>query len=182
MRRLRTISLLAAAGLIAGGCGGGSSHGGTATRAAVPRHPKATAKTPSRTQIRVSPTKSLSTMPVIPAQSGPPPGRLVTDDIVRGHGAVVRQGDVITVQYVGARWPDGAVFDSSWSRHQPFSTPLDAQHVIPGWVQGLAGMRVGGRRQLVIPPTLGYGPQGQPPVIAPDETLIFVVDVLRVSH
>ena len=87
----------------------------------------------------------------------------------------------MTVQYVGVRFRDGQQFDASWTRHQPFTFPLGAGQVIQGWDKGVAGMCVGGRRQLTIPPDLAYGAQGAPPDIAPNETLIFVVDLERVQ-
>ncbi len=83
----------------------------------------------------------------------------------------------VNVHYVGVSWSTGEEFDSSWNRSELFSFPLGAGHVIPGWDQGVAGMKVGGRRRLTIPPHLGYGAQGAGGVIAPNETLVFVVDL-----
>ena len=83
---------------------------------------------------------------------------------------------------MGVSWSTGQQFDSSWDRgKQPFKFKLGAGMVIPGWDQGLVGMRQGGRRELVIPPNLAYGPQGQPPSIGPNETLIFVIDLQKVK-
>ena len=84
----------------------------------------------------------------------------------------------MTVQYVGVNYKTGKEFDASWDRGEPFSFTLGADQVIPGWDQGVAGMKVGGRRELIIPPQLGYGSTGEPPAIPPNETLIFVVDLL----
>ena len=85
------------------------------------------------------------------------------------------------MQYVGVGYSNGKEFDSSWSAGQPFTFQLGSGWVIPGWDQGIEGMKVGGRRELIIPPDLGYGEQGQPPAIKPDETLVFVVDLLDVQ-
>ena len=125
----------------------------------------------------------LNVKPVIPKPKGAPPGGLQVRDVVQGNGKkAAASGDTLTVQYVGVSWSTGQEFDSSWSRgKKPFTFPLGAGQVIPGWDQGLIGMRVGGRRELVIPPALAYGPQGQPPAIGPNETLVFVIDLKKVK-
>jgi peptidylprolyl isomerase len=111
--------------------------------------------------------------------SAQPPGELVSDDLVIGDGLQIQAGDTANVQYVGVSWSTGREFDSSWSRGaQPFSFPVGAGRVIAGWDRGVSGMRAGGRRLLVIPPDLGYGDRGAGGVIAPGETLVFVVDAL----
>ncbi|HEY5664355.1 MAG TPA: FKBP-type peptidyl-prolyl cis-trans isomerase [Ilumatobacter sp.] len=110
-----------------------------------------------------------------------PPGELViTDDLV-GEGAEAVAGSNVSVHYVGVSWSTGRQFDASWDRMEPFRFPLGAGHVIQGWDTGVAGMKVGGRRTLHIPPHMGYGAQGAGGVIAPNETLIFVVDLLGVG-
>jgi peptidylprolyl isomerase len=101
--------------------------------------------------------------------------------VVQGNGETAESGDRVTVDYVGVSWSTGEQFDSSWDSGRPFPFRLGAGDVIPGWDQGVSGMRVGGRRQLVIPPDLAYGPQGRPPVIGPNETLVFVVDLKKVK-
>ncbi len=111
-----------------------------------------------------------------------PPRALRTRDLVPGDGPALRAGDQVTMQYVGVSWSTGRQFDASWDRGEPFGFQLGAGQVIQGWDRGLVGMRVGGRRLLVIPPDLGYGAQGQPPDIAPNETLVFVVDAMRVNR
>ena len=123
-------------------------------------------------------SKDLKSKPAIPKPTGKPPKTLVVKDIVKGKGATAKAGDAITVQYVGVDFKTGEQFDASWDRGQPFQFQLGAQMVIPGWDQGVAGMKVGGRRELVIPPDLAYGPQGQPPAIAPNATLVFVIDLV----
>lgn len=116
--------------------------------------------------------------PTVPAPQGSPPAELVTEDVVAGEGPRARPGATVAVQYVGVSWSTGQEFDASWASGQPFPFPLGGGQVIPGWDEGVAGMREGGRRLLVIPPELAYGPQGSPPVIAPNETLVFVVDLV----
>ncbi|MFI5027430.1 MAG: FKBP-type peptidyl-prolyl cis-trans isomerase [Solirubrobacterales bacterium] len=111
---------------------------------------------------------------------GAPPKRLVVKEIEKGTGAEAKAGDEVTVQYVGVNYKNGKEFDSSWSRNEPFSFKLGAGMVIPGWDKGVAGMKVGGRRELIIPPNLAYGPAGAPPSIGPNETLVFVIDLLAV--
>jgi peptidylprolyl isomerase len=122
-----------------------------------------------------------STKPTVEVPDGPPPTTLQIDDIVVGDGAEAKAGDTLSMQYVGVNYADGKEFDSSWSSGQPFTFQLGGGQVIPGWDQGIEGMKVGGRRQLIVPPDLGYGAQGQPPVIKPNETLVFVVDLLDVQ-
>ena len=117
--------------------------------------------------------------PVISAGSPPPPTSLVAKDLVVGTGAEASASSTVLVQYVGAAYSTGKVFDSSWQRGQPLSFSLSG--VVPGFAQGIEGMKVGGRRVIVIPPALGYGAAGEPPVIAANETLVFVVDLKSVS-
>ena len=112
---------------------------------------------------------------------GAPPKELKIEEIEEGGGAEAKSGDKVTVQYVGVSYKDGKEFDSSWSRNEPFSFTLGAGEVIPGWDQGVEGMKVGGRRELIIPPELAYGEAGAPPAIGPNETLVFVVDLLEVG-
>ena len=122
----------------------------------------------------------LSSKPAVPKPTGTPPADLITEDVVAGEGTAAKSGDHVTVHYVGVSYSTGAQFDSSWDRGQPFDFPLGAKRVIQGWDFGVAGMREGGRRTLVIPPSLGYGPRGMGP-IAPNETLVFVVDLVKVG-
>jgi peptidylprolyl isomerase len=120
---------------------------------------------------------NLKQKPKVPPVEGEPPAELVIEDVVKGKGPGAKAGDLLTMQYVGHSWSTNQQFDASWDRGEPFQFQLGAGMVIPGWDQGLEGMRRGGRRLLVIPPDLGYGPQGSPPAIGPNETLIFVVDL-----
>jgi FKBP-type peptidyl-prolyl cis-trans isomerase len=106
-------------------------------------------------------------------------GKLVVEDVVVGTGAEALTGKMVSVHYTG--WlTDGKKFDSSKDRGQPFQFPLGRGHVIKGWDQGVAGMKVGGTRKLTIPPDMGYGAQGAGGVIPPDATLVFEVELLGV--
>jgi peptidylprolyl isomerase len=114
-----------------------------------------------------------------------PPGQepsyqLELEDLAVGGGDEAVKGKVVEVHYVGVSWSSGKQFDASWDRGDTFKFKLGKGQVIQGWDQGVAGMKVGGRRRITIPPTLGYGKRGAPPVIAPDETLVFVVDLVGV--
>jgi len=156
------LALALAAAIAVGGCGGDDEEQAaapTATQSATPE-----------------PTK-----PEVQAPADKAPKRLVKEDLVVGDGPAAQPGQTVTVHYVGVSALNGRQFDASWDRGEPFEFQLGAGRVIPGWEQGVAGMKVGGRRQLVIPPRLAYGPQGSPPSIGPNETLVFVIDLLAVS-
>jgi peptidylprolyl isomerase len=112
---------------------------------------------------------------------GEPPAELVIEDITVGDGPEARAGQTVDVHYVGVAHSTGQEFDASYNRGSAFSFPLGAGHVIGGWDQGVQGMKVGGRRRLTIPPHLGYGARGAGGAIKPNETLIFVVDLLGVQ-
>ena len=118
--------------------------------------------------------------PEVDAPEGPPPAELEVTDLAVGEGAEAGPGDTVKVHYVGVAYSTGEEFDASYNRGAPLDFPLGAGRVIRGWDQGVAGMRVGGRRRLVIPPHLAYGDRGAGGVIAPGETLIFVVDLVDV--
>jgi peptidylprolyl isomerase len=119
--------------------------------------------------------------PTVTVPADDPPTTLqIVDDVV-GDGAEASPGDTVSVHYLGVAWSTGGQFDASWDRMEPFHFGLGAGQVIQGWDEGVAGMRVGGRRTLTIPPHLGYGSRGAGGVIGPNETLIFVVDLLDVT-
>ena len=123
----------------------------------------------------------LTKKPTVDVPAGDPPKTLQSTDIVVGKGAEAGVGQKVTVQYVGVSFSNKKQFDTSWGKDSPFSFTLGAGNVINGWDQGVVGMKIGGRRQLVIPPDLAYGPRGYPPVIAGNETLVFVIDLVAVS-
>ena len=112
---------------------------------------------------------------------GPPPADLVVTDLTVGDGPEATQGKTVTVHYVGVSHDNGEEFDASWNRGEAFSFPLGGGRVIAGWDKGVAGMKIGGRRKLVIPPHLAYGDRGAGGVIKPGATLVFVVDLLDVK-
>jgi peptidylprolyl isomerase len=118
--------------------------------------------------------------PEVDFPGGEPPADLQITDIQEGDGQVAKAGDTVQVHYVGVAYSTGEEFDSSYDRGDPLEFQLGAGRVIAGWDQGVQGMKVGGRRQLVIPPHLAYGDRGAGNVIAPGETLIFVCDLVAV--
>ena len=117
--------------------------------------------------------------PNVPITPGPPPTQLVVQDIKEGTGDAVTADQTVTVNYIGVSCSTGKIFDDSYTRGQPATFPLS--QVIPGWTQGIPGMKPGGERLLIIPSSLAYGAQGSPPKIAPDETLYFVVDMVSAA-
>ena len=141
--------------------------------------------TTEQTTPEEAPSEEISTnldeKPQIGKPSGEPPTELVKEDIVEGKGKAAKEGDNITVHYVGVNYSTGDQFDASWDNGQPVTFPLTKGSLIEGWIQGIPGMKVGGRRKLIIPPDLGYGAQGSPPAIPPNETLVFVIDLKKIG-
>jgi len=121
------------------------------------------------------------TKPEITIPDEAPPTDLVIEDLAVGDGPEAEAGRPVEVHYVGVAWSTGGQFDASWDRGDTFGFRLGAGQVIAGWDQGVAGMRLGGRRRITIPPHLGYGARGAGGVIGPNETLVFVVDLLGVG-
>ncbi len=119
--------------------------------------------------------------PTITVPEGDAPADLQLEDHVIGDGQEATAGVQANVDYVGVSWSTGAEFDASWNRGQPLSFTIGAGQVISGWDQGVAGMKVGGRRTITIPPDMGYGAQGAGGVIGPNETLIFTVDLRSIG-
>jgi FKBP-type peptidyl-prolyl cis-trans isomerase len=170
------VATLAAVGLIAG-CGGSSSSStigvnneNTSDQALVKAGETAVAKTPT--------SGPLATEPKVIPPSGPAPTTLEKKDLIVGTGKEAKDGDTVSVNYVGALYNGGKVFDASWKRKEPFQFKLGEKQVIAGWDQGVPGMKVGGRRELVIPAELAYGKTGSPPTIPPNAPLVFVIDLL----
>src|SRR5438045_9793161 len=123
----------------------------------------------------------MATKPEVTIPAGAPPDELKSDDLTVGTGAEATAGKTVDVHYVGVWWSTKKQFDASWDRGGTFSFPLGQGRVIKGWDQGVAGMKVGGRRRLTIPAKLGYGDRGAGADIKPGETLVFVVDLLAVK-
>jgi peptidylprolyl isomerase len=163
----RTLAIALCAATFAAGCGGGDEKSNSTPTSATNTTTTATAPKRSKPHVRVP--------------KGSPPKKLVIEDLIEGKGDAARSGDQVTVQYVGVDYKTGKQFDASWDRGQAFPFQLGAGAVIPGWDRGVAGMRVGGRRELIIPPRLAYGRQGQPPAIRPNATLVFVVDLVGIQ-
>jgi peptidylprolyl isomerase len=169
VNRRRLLPCLAAVvGIAVAGCGSDNGGAKTTKTATAPKAHAATAE----------PSRKLAKKPRVAKPTGPAPKTLKTKDLVVGTGRPAKAGDQLTVQYVGVLYKNGKQFDASWDRGQPFSFQLGANMVIPGWDRGLVGMKVGGRRELIIPPDLAYGAQGAPPDIGPNEPLVFVIDLL----
>lgn len=133
--------------------------------------------------VEVSVSADTGSRPVVSVPAAQAPAGLFTFDVVEGSGPEAKAGDAVAVQYAGFNWSDGKEFDASWNRGaQAFEvSPLGSAPVIQGWNDGLIGAQVGDRRLIVIPPELGYGAQGAGGVIGPNETLVFVVDVVSIN-
>jgi len=169
----RTLLLTLVLALLAG-CGGSDEDSESAATPA----PTGTA---TEAPTAAPDNKDVSQKPTVPKPEGQPPSKLEVEDIVKGKGPRAKKGDDVTVQYVGVAFSTGEQFDASWDSGRPFPFELGAGMVIPGWDQGVAGMRKGGRRMLTIPPDLAYGPAGAPPAIGPNETLVFIVDMVKIA-
>jgi peptidylprolyl isomerase len=174
---LTLIAVVLPTGLTA--CGGDDDSAGAPPETATSQPDTGTATEPTPAEAEQA-LKDTSAKPVIPKPTGSPPRKLVVDDIVKGKGRAAKKGDTVIVNYVGENFSNGKEFDASWDRGQPFPVQIGVTQVIEGWTRGLVGIRKGGRRMLTIPPELGYGPQGYPPDIPPNETLVFVVDAVSV--
>lgn len=132
--------------------------------------------------VQWSPAGTFGTEPTVVVPSGRPPTQLLVHDLIVGTGATAQSGEQVSVQYIGYSWTTRQKFDASWDHNpQVFSFQLGAGQVIPGWDQGVAGMKVGGRRELIIPPSLAYGSMSPSPAIASNDTLIFVVDLVKIG-
>ena len=175
------------ASILIAGCGG-SSNSSTITVGAENSSDNAlitsgasTTKAPEtpKTPTAKTPTSGpLSKEPKVIPPSGAAPAKLEAKDLIAGTGAEAKPGQTVSVNYVGVLFKGGKEFDASWKRNEPFSFALGKGAVIPGWDQGVAGMKVGGRRELVIPSALAYGVKGSPPSIPPNAPLVFVIDLL----
>ena len=184
MSRFRNWSLVALSASVLGlaGCSSSSTTSTTAassttTSSGGAAGPSAIAPIPTQDR---SPTGTAGTAPTVIVPPGVPPSQLESADLIVGTGPAAAAGDSVTVQYVLATYSSRKVIQSSWTS-QPFQFTLGAGQVIQGWDKGVPGMKVGGRRELIIPPSLGYGAQSQGPGIASNDTLVFVVDLLKIG-
>jgi peptidylprolyl isomerase len=183
-----TFALIACAAAVAG-CGSSTAPGvtlapgaGATAAASAPATSASSSTTASSTSTSTTPLPAaLKTKPKVVPPSGAPPQKLIVKDLIKGTGPAATAGSTVNVQYVGVLYKGGKQFDASWNdgSGQPVSLPLSG--VIPGWQQGIPGMRVGGRRELIIPASLGYGAKGSPPKIPPNSALVFVIDLHGVS-
>jgi peptidylprolyl isomerase len=178
-RALLAIGALGATvALAASGCGSSSSSSSITVGNEKPPPASLTQATATSTTAATPTSGPLATKPVVSVPKGPAPKTLETKDLIVGTGPEAKAGQSVTVNYVGVLYRGGKEFDASWKRKEPFTFELGAGKVIKGWDQGVAGMKVGGRRELIIPAELGYGAQGSPPNIPPNAPLVFVVDLL----
>jgi peptidylprolyl isomerase len=192
--RFLTPLALVTAALIAAGCGddnsNNASQSATETQAqtqtdAQPAQPAVPDQSPKARKVKPTPAEAdLGSKPQPQKGKGGSPSKLIAQDLIVGEGKKAATGDVVSVQYVGVLFGDGKEFDASWKGKrpgQPFQFQLGGGQVIPGWDQGVAGMRVGGRRKLIIPADLAYGAQGYPPDIPANAALIFDIDLKKVG-
>jgi peptidylprolyl isomerase len=170
MRHRMTATLICGLALAVAGCGDDGDE-----KAAAPSPPPTETETPT-----AEPTPAAGEKPKVTYEKrSKPPRKLVIKDLKEGKGAAIQSGDTAVVNYVGVDYESGEEFDNSYDRGEPFPVPVGQGQVIPGWDEGLVGMKVGGRRRLIIPPRLAYGAQGSPPAIGPNATLVFVIDLVE---
>ena len=191
MKKIRILAALAATALLVSACGDSTKESAadkfaeTAAQQAKTQASTPAETTPAPTATKVTPSSGeadIATKPKIPKAAGAAPKSLKVEDLIEGKGAAAKSGDKVSVRYVGVLFNNNKEFDSSWKRGKaPFELTLGQGQVIQGWDQGLLGMKVGGRRRLTIPPNLAYGPQGQPPTIPANSTLIFDVDLTKIG-
>jgi peptidylprolyl isomerase len=188
-RSRASLAILAVgAAILIAGCGSGGSstitvgNENTADNSLIKEGTSSTSTSASTSTTAKTPTSGpLSKEPTVTPPTGPAPTKLETKDLIVGTGAEAKAGDTVTVNYVGVLYKNGKVFDASWKRHEPFTFVVGKGQVIKGWDQGIPGMKVGGRRELIIPSELAYGKTGSPPTIPANSALVFVVDLLGVQ-
>jgi len=175
------------AAVVIAGCGSGGSdtitvgNENSSDNALIKSSAPTSSTSTSSTATAKTPTSGpLSKEPKVTPPSGSAPSKLETKELIAGTGAEAKAGDTVTVNYVGVLYNGGKEFNASWETKEPFSFTLGKGQVIPGWDQGIPGMKVGGRRELIIPPALAYGAKGSPPKIPANAPLVFVVDLLGV--
>lgn len=175
------IALCAALAIAVAGCGGSDSSSDSSASTEASASTESSEAAEKSGDESETTTKKEKTKPKVTVPKGLSPNKFAYNDLEEGTGATAKAGDKVTVQYVGVGYDSEEEFDSSWSRNEPFSFTLGAGEVIKGWDKGVEGMKVGGRRELLIPGPLAYGAAGSPPSIGPNETLIFTIDLLAVE-
>jgi FKBP-type peptidyl-prolyl cis-trans isomerase len=170
------LAALAIAALISG-CGS-SGDSSTITIGNENKADTALVKAGETKAVKTPTSGPLSTEPKITPPTGPAPKKLESKDLITGTGTEAKSGDSVTVNYVGVLYKGGKEFDASWKRKEPFTFNLGQKQVIAGWDKGVAGMKVGGRRELIIPSNEAYGAAGSPPTIPANAPLVFVIDLL----
>lgn len=168
-------------GSVAAGCGsgdGGSS--ATANTDATVSAEEGSVTTTENGENEVSEIKAVAkrSKPKVVVPGGPPPKQLVVKDLIEGTGAEAKEGGRIEINYVGVTYKDGKEFENTYDTHDTLYWRIGSHEVIRGWEQGIRGMKVGGRRELIVPPRLGFKP-GQQSHVAPQETLVYVIDVIK---
>jgi peptidylprolyl isomerase len=179
MNRLRTLSIAVTvvAGLGLAGCSSSSNSASTTTSGVTPPTTVSIGSIPA---VDRSPSGTPGKEPAVVVPKSAAPKSLESADLITGTGPKAKAGDNVTVQYVLATYSSGKTIQSSWTS-QPFTFTIGANQVIPGWDYGVAGMQAGGRRELIIPASLGYGASSPGPGIAPNDTLVFVIDLLKIN-
>ena len=191
IRRTVIVAVVAAAVIATGALlfAGGNSPSTTTTTLASSAGTTTTTAPPTTTTVKPvsfapvahpSPAGTFGTAPTVVVPSGTPPASMQVSDLIKGTGPAAKDGSKLEVQYVLATYSSRKVVQSSWTS-QPFTFTLGVGQVIPGWDYGMVGMKVGGRREMIIPPALGYRNVAQGPGIAANDTLVFVVDLLKIS-
>jgi len=183
------VAALLVAAVVAAGCGSSTSESAADKSAAKAeseaqnQKPIPEPKAPAAQAVAPTPGEAdINTKPKVPKGSGPAPTALKAETLIAGNGPAIQSGQQATVNYVGVLFKNGKEFDTSWGKgKQPFQFALGSGQVIPGWDQGVLGMKVGERRRLTIPADLAYGAQGSPPKIGPNEPLIFDIDLKKIG-
>lgn len=186
MKRLALI-LIACLGLASAGCGGSGDDSSSSSKSTASTEATSTEATspesspfPKKSKPSAAKVETDKSKPKVTVPSGNLPKELAIRDIEEGTGAAAKKGDDLTVHYVGVGYDSKEEFESTWE-DKPYAFTLGGGEVLPGMETGLEGMKAGGRRELVIPSKLAYGPEGVSPAIGPNETLIYVVDLLAVE-
>ena len=178
---LLILALCAALMVGVAGCGGSSDSSTGSTESSSSSEAGGSGEESGGSSETETDASGEKTKPTVTVPTEVSPKNFAIKELEEGSGAEAKKGDEVTVQYVGVGYDSEKEFDSSWSRNEPFTFTLGAGEVIKGWDQGVEGMKVGGRRELLIPGELAYGPEGSPPKIGPNETLVFVIDLLSVK-